>query len=81
MLRRSPLFAGLDDQASHDLLAVMTPMRLERGDILFHEGEAGERLYVITEGKVKDFQKASSITQTGVVATLTWTALDRRDGR
>jgi CRP-like cAMP-binding protein len=53
VLRRSPLFAGLDDQASHDLLAVMTPMRLERGDILFHEGEAGERLYVITEGKVK----------------------------
>lgn len=35
----------------------------------------------ITEGKVKAFQKASSITQTGVVATLTWTALDRRDGR
>ena len=31
----------------------MTPIRMERGDILFHEGDQGDRLYVITEGKVK----------------------------
>ena len=27
--------------------------RLERGDVLFHEGDQGDRLYVIGEGKVK----------------------------
>ena len=53
MLRRSPLFAGLDEQATADLLSSMTPVHMERGDILFHEGEPGDRLYVITEGKVK----------------------------
>ncbi|MEI2774544.1 MAG: Crp/Fnr family transcriptional regulator [Tetrasphaera sp.] len=53
VLRRSPLFAGLNEQATHDLLASMGPLRLERGDELFHEGDPGDRLYVITEGKVK----------------------------
>jgi len=53
VLRRSPLFAGLNEQASQDLLASMGSLRLERGDELFHEGDPGDRLYVITEGKVK----------------------------
>ncbi len=47
------MFAGLNEQATQDLLTAMTPSRLERGDELFHEGDPGDRLYVITEGKVK----------------------------
>lgn len=47
------MFAGLNEQATQDLLSAMTPLRLERGDELFHEGDPGDRLYVITEGKVK----------------------------
>lgn len=31
----------------------MTASRLERGDILFREGDRGDRLYVIGEGKIK----------------------------
>ena len=31
----------------------MTPHRMERGDILFREGDRGDSLYVIAEGKVK----------------------------
>ncbi len=31
----------------------MTSARLERGDVLFREGEQGDSLYVIGEGKVK----------------------------
>jgi len=31
----------------------MTSSHLERGDILFHEGDQGDRLYVIREGKIK----------------------------
>jgi CRP/FNR family cyclic AMP-dependent transcriptional regulator len=53
VLRRSPLFAALDEQASAELLSSMTPLRMDRGDVLFHEGDPGDRLYVITEGKVK----------------------------
>lgn len=31
----------------------MSEVTLARGDALFHEGDPGDRLYVVTEGKVK----------------------------
>ena len=27
--------------------------RLRRGEVLFHEGDAGDRLYIVTDGKIK----------------------------
>ncbi len=53
MVRRAPLFAALDDEAGAALLDQMNSSRLERGDILFREGDQGDTLYVIGEGKVK----------------------------
>lgn len=53
VVRRAPLFAALDDDAAAALLESMTKLRLERGDTLFHEGDQGDRLYVIAEGKIK----------------------------
>src|SRR5688500_20411414 len=31
----------------------MTPLTLRRGDVLFNEGDDGNQLYVVTEGKIK----------------------------
>ena len=53
VVRRAPLFAPLDDEAAEALLSQMTRSRIERGQELFHEGDQGDRLYVITEGKIK----------------------------
>ena len=53
VLRQAPLFSGLDDEAAEALSASMTETRIRRGDVLFHEGDEGDRLYVVTEGKVK----------------------------
>ena len=53
MVKKAPLFAALDDEASTTLMASMTQTRLERGDVLFTEGDQGDRLYVIREGKIK----------------------------
>jgi CRP/FNR family transcriptional regulator, cyclic AMP receptor protein len=53
VVRQAPLFAALDDEAASALLGSMTPSRLDRGNILFHEGDRGDRLYVIGEGKIK----------------------------
>ncbi len=53
VLRRAPLFAALDDEAATALRASMAETTLERGDSLFREGEPGDRLYVVTEGKIK----------------------------
>jgi cAMP-binding proteins - catabolite gene activator and regulatory subunit of cAMP-dependent protein kinases len=53
VVRQAPLFAALDDEAANALMESMTASRLERGDVLFREGDRGDRLYVIGEGKIK----------------------------
>jgi CRP/FNR family cyclic AMP-dependent transcriptional regulator len=53
VLRRAPLFTALDDEQSAELRASMAETTLARGESLFHEGDPGDRLYVIVEGKVK----------------------------
>jgi CRP/FNR family cyclic AMP-dependent transcriptional regulator len=53
VLREAPLFSGLDDEAAQALSASMVESHLGRGEVLFREGDEGERLYVVTAGKVK----------------------------
>ncbi len=53
VVRKAPLFAALDDEAARALMESMTLSDLERGDILFREGDQGDRLYVIGAGKIK----------------------------
>lgn len=53
VVRKAPLFAALDDEQAAALLSSMTRVELPRGETLFTEGEAGDRLYVITSGKIK----------------------------
>ena len=53
VLRQSPLFSALDDEAATALRASMAETRLRRGEVLFHEGDEGDKLYIVTEGKVK----------------------------
>ena len=53
VLRHAPLFKGLDDEAAEALSAAMIEHRLRRGEVLFRQGDAGDRLYVMTAGKVK----------------------------
>ena len=53
VVSRAPLFTALDEEAAAALRASMTASRLSRGQVLFAEGDAGDRLYVIVEGKIK----------------------------
>ena len=53
VVRQAPLFAALDAEAASALKSTMTTVELGRGEILFHEGDPGDRLYVIVDGKVK----------------------------
>ena len=69
VVRRAPLFAALDAEDAEALLAQMSPVRMERGDILFREGESGDSLYVIGEGKIK-LGRSSSDGRENLVAIL-----------
>ncbi len=53
MLRETPLFSSLDEEAAESLRASMTDTELERGEVLFNEGDSGDRLYVVLDGKIK----------------------------
>ena len=53
VVRKAPLFTALDDAASASLLANMVSVKIPKGTILFAEGDEGDQLYVIAEGKLK----------------------------
>jgi CRP/FNR family cyclic AMP-dependent transcriptional regulator len=53
VLKQAPLFTGLEDEAATELSETMGTVRLNKGEILFHEGDSGDRLYVVVSGKVK----------------------------
>ncbi len=52
-LSHASLFSALDEDAAAALRATMIPVDLPRGHVLFNEGDPGDRLYVIDEGKIK----------------------------
>lgn len=52
-LVRAPLFAGLDEEGTAALRTSMTRVRLGRGRRLFDEGDEGDRVYVVMDGKMK----------------------------
>ncbi len=53
LLSRTPLFEALDDEGASALRAEMHRVDLARGDRLFGEGDAGDKLYVVLDGKIK----------------------------
>ncbi len=53
VLRQAPLFSALDDEAASALRSSMSETRLRRGEVLFHEGDSGDKLYIVLDGKVK----------------------------
>ena len=53
VLKKAPLFAGLEDEAATALSSAMGKLHLNKGDVLFHEGDLEDRLYIVVSGKIK----------------------------
>lgn len=53
IVRQAPLFSALDDASAESLRASMSPVKISRGQTLFKEGDAGDRLFVVIDGKLK----------------------------
>lgn len=53
VLANVELFKELTEEERANLASLMTETSLKRGESLFHEGDDGDRLYVVTDGKVK----------------------------
>ena len=52
VLRRAPLFEGLDEESARALRRQMPDVKLSRGEHLFMEGQEGDRLYIVLDGKL-----------------------------
>ena len=68
-LRTAPLFSALDDDAAAALRASMVELRLAKGEVLFSEGDPGEKLFLIESGKVK-LGHTSSDGRESIIAVL-----------
>ena len=53
IVRRAALFTALDDASAATLRESMSAVKVAKGQILFKEGDAGDRLFVVVEGKLK----------------------------
>lgn len=58
VLARAGIFQGVDPAAVAKLTGRLDPVTFRRGQCVFLEGDAGDRLYVIVEGKVKISRRA-----------------------
>ena len=53
VLARAGIFQGVEPSAVAALTKQLQPVDFPRGHVIFHEGEPGDRLYIILSGKVK----------------------------
>jgi CRP-like cAMP-binding protein len=53
VVRKAPLFTALADDSATALKARMVEVKVSKGQILFNEGDSGDRLYIVTDGKIK----------------------------
>ncbi len=56
VIKRCPLFSGVDDADLEKLLGVARRREVNRGEMLFAEGEAARGFYLVVSGKVKVFK-------------------------
>lgn len=53
LLARTPLFAGLDESELLGLGVCPRRRSYQRGQYIFHQGDTGDAVFVLTEGRVK----------------------------
>ena len=63
VVRRAPLFTALDEASAVSLRTSMDSVKISKGNILFAEGDEGDHLYVILEGKLKLGTSSSDVRE------------------
>ncbi|MEA2639253.1 MAG: family transcriptional regulator, cyclic receptor protein [Chloroflexota bacterium] len=61
LLRRVPLFEGIEPRALAALAALAHPRSYARGELIFREGEDGVGMYVIASGRVLVFHERNGV--------------------
>jgi ATP/ADP translocase len=61
LLKSSDLFGALSAESLATLSGIATEVRLGAGEVLFHDGEPGDSLYLVTSGRVRILKGGSEI--------------------
>jgi len=61
ILKSSELFGGLPAESLATLSSIATEVRLGAGEVLFHDGESGDSLYLVTSGQVRIMKSGAEI--------------------
>ncbi len=69
VLLQAPLFQGLEGEAASALAAAMSTITLNKGAVLFREGDSGDQLYVVVAGKIK-LSRSGSAGRENLLAVL-----------
>ncbi len=69
-MARSPLFHGIGDDELTRIAQTMTRRRFRRDEVIFHEGDPGDSLHVVVEGRVK-ITRESTEGEEAIVVILT----------
>jgi len=70
VLRRCPLFARVDDQTLTRCAGLLSLRRYRKGETIFHQGDAGDALFVIESGAVKIVLPSPDGGEEAIIATL-----------
>ncbi|MDX2193394.1 MAG: cyclic nucleotide-binding domain-containing protein [Gemmatimonadales bacterium] len=53
LLKNTAIFAGLDDDELQRVAEICRPQRYKSAEVIFKEGEPGNRLFIVQEGSVR----------------------------
>jgi len=68
-MARSPLFHGMEEDELTRIARTMVRRRYRRHEVLFHEGDPGDSLHIVVEGRVK-ISRESPEGEEAIVAVL-----------
>jgi CRP/FNR family cyclic AMP-dependent transcriptional regulator len=60
VLRKTPLFASLTENEMHALASRVSKKRVQRGELLFGEGDPCKGLYLVVSGKIRIFKLSAA---------------------
>jgi CRP/FNR family transcriptional regulator, dissimilatory nitrate respiration regulator len=56
ILKTIPLFSGLSEDQLKILSSIAVRLTFKRGDMIFHDGDKGDGIYIVETGKIKVFK-------------------------
>jgi CRP/FNR family transcriptional regulator/CRP/FNR family cyclic AMP-dependent transcriptional regulator len=69
-IRACGLFAGLDDTSRGLVAGALRTRRFRRGETIFHVGDPGEALFIVTTGQVKITLPADDGSEPAILTTI-----------